>query len=909
MEYKKKIVFGTGSYFQKFADVIKDVSYFIDNDINKWGSLFLNKSIMSPDILMKENTDNIFIIIASSFYLEISNQLEEMGYKKNKHFVHIDEYLTDYNINYNGELSIIKKCIRKNNVVFDIGANIGDWSKQLLENVDSVNLHTFEPIHNLHQECIANLIEFKEKDKLYFNNLAVGNEVSNKIINYYDKIPTLSTIYRRNKEDRLNIHPTEKMVTVTTIDRYCEENDIKHVNFIKIDVEGSKIDVLKGATTLLKNGAVDYVQFEYGGTFKDSNTTLKEAFDIFKENNYFVIRITDNLREEVVEWQYNLEDYKYNNYLAVNNRLRSFYFNEYNKELFDLKKVILENDIEPFGIIHVGAHEGKEVGDYLQIGFENILFIEANPDVYKKLVNNLPNEDYIKAINYAVADKIGETEFYITTMDQSSSILKPKLHLEVYPDITVKNKINVKTITLDSLFENEKNSNYNILNIDIQGAELLALRGASKLLNTIDLINIEVNFEELYEGCPMVWEIDDYLSHFGFVRVDTSCPYDPSWGDAIYVKKPVLAMSTLGENGRFGNQLFQYLFLFIMSKENDCIIQTPKWIGAELFNIPYMPLVKKLSLYKEEQFSFNNWLLKDEDKNKDFWGYFQLHTSNYIKYRNQIKTLFTPSPVIKSKVEKAWEELSNGKTVIALHLRRGDYGFGFFYEAPTDWYKEWLKGLWESLDNPVLYIASDEPDKILMDFDSYNPVTAEDFNIELEKAPFYLDFYILSKSHFLAISNSTFSFMASMLNENCSSFVRPHLKYKKLIPYNPWSSNVLLTEDIVEPNSKIRLEQFLNSLKNESILIYGAGEHTDLLLNKTSITKKNIIGIVDKNKKKKLNYPIFSLEDIKNLNVDIIIISSFVYQDEIYGQVLNTGFKGFVYKIYNVDDRYVPEYW
>ena len=75
-----------------------------------------------------------------------------------------------------------------------------------------------------------------------------------------------------------------------------------------------------------------------------------------------------------------------------------------------------------------------------------------------------------------------------------------------------------------------------------------------------------------------------------------------------------------------------------------------------------------------------------------------------------------------------------GKTIVGLHLRRNDYGYGPFFIAPGKWYNECLENLWKNLDEPVLFIASDEPKKVLKDFAGYKPVTSKDLGIELIKS-------------------------------------------------------------------------------------------------------------------------------------------------------------------------------
>jgi len=74
------------------------------------------------------------------------------------------------------------------------------------------------------------------------------------------------------------------------------------------------------------------------------------------------------------------------------------------------------------------------------------------------------------------------------------------------------------------------------MNLDIQGAELKALKGSTLILPHIKSIYTEVNTKELYENCAMLHELDSYLESFGFTRVETSMT-EHGWGDAFYIKK------------------------------------------------------------------------------------------------------------------------------------------------------------------------------------------------------------------------------------------------------------------------------------------------------------------------------------------------------------------------------------
>jgi FkbM family methyltransferase len=194
---------------------------------------------------------------------------------------------------------------------------------------------------------------------------------------------------------------------------------------------------------------------------------------------------------------------------------------------------------KPNGIIHIGAHLMEERDAYLSYGLNNTIWVEANPNIYLdiKYINDINTNE--KCFNYAISDKDDEVvNFKITNNGQSSSILDLELHSFYYPSITVIETLNVKTKRMDTLIKenNLKIENYDFLNIDIQGAELLALKSFGNLLNDVKFIYTEINTNKLYKDCALVGEIDDYLLKYGFNRIETVMT-QVEWGDALYIKK------------------------------------------------------------------------------------------------------------------------------------------------------------------------------------------------------------------------------------------------------------------------------------------------------------------------------------------------------------------------------------
>jgi hypothetical protein len=109
-------------------------------------------------------------------------------------------------------------------------------------------------------------------------------------------------------------------------------------------------------------------------------------------------------------------------------------------------------------------------------------------------------------------------------------------HKKSYPDITTKGQVKLKTVRLDKFCQN-KMEGINFVNLDIQGAELMALRGMGNLLDNVDYIYLEVNLIHVYKGGTRLHQLDYFLGKKGFLRVEMKMT-KAHWGDAFYIKSP-----------------------------------------------------------------------------------------------------------------------------------------------------------------------------------------------------------------------------------------------------------------------------------------------------------------------------------------------------------------------------------
>ena len=199
--------------------------------------------------------------------------------------------------------------------------------------------------------------------------------------------------------------------------------------------------------------------------------------------------------------------------------------------------IVKKYDMKISGVIHIGGHYGEEVGSYVEQGINDIVLFEPLKENFEILKKNVSNFDAnIEGHRVALGNSNGNITMNLSSNGlESSSILKPKLHLELYPDITFDNTEEVEIKKLDDY----NYINYNFMNMDVQGYELEVLRGGSNTLQYIDYLYCEVNRNEVYEGNAYIQELDDYLSSYSMKRVETSWWDDGDWGDALYIKEKV----------------------------------------------------------------------------------------------------------------------------------------------------------------------------------------------------------------------------------------------------------------------------------------------------------------------------------------------------------------------------------
>jgi FkbM family methyltransferase len=201
----------------------------------------------------------------------------------------------------NGEHKFFWKIKDNIKIIFDVGSRSD--SEFIYFNGE---VHYFDPVNDF----IEQLKKQTNLNKIsYFNNFGLGQENSQ---SYY--YPRYQSFYNRVNSCHVSDDRNKILLNIKKGKDYVVENDIKYIDFLKIDTEGYEFNVLRGFEDSLKN--VKIIQFEYGGTFLDNNVKLIDVINYLKQNGFHKFSyLTQNGPKTITDFR---DHYNYCNIVCIN---------------------------------------------------------------------------------------------------------------------------------------------------------------------------------------------------------------------------------------------------------------------------------------------------------------------------------------------------------------------------------------------------------------------------------------------------------------------------------------------------------------------------------------------------------------------------------------------------------------
>jgi FkbM family methyltransferase len=185
---------------------------------------------------------------------------------------------------------IIKNLKTKKPVIFDVGCFIGNFSRNLKKklNLKNKNFYLFDANPNL-----------KIKDFKY-NNLVFSDKIQKRNFYLNEFFPSSGSSLKGDTKNDLKWNYTRKLITLSpnkgfkilkvktnTIDNFCKNNKVTKIDILKIDVEGSELEVLKGSKKILDKTKI--IQVEILQNKKNFNKIKKKITILLKKYNFHKI--------------------------------------------------------------------------------------------------------------------------------------------------------------------------------------------------------------------------------------------------------------------------------------------------------------------------------------------------------------------------------------------------------------------------------------------------------------------------------------------------------------------------------------------------------------------------------------------------------------------------------------------
>jgi FkbM family methyltransferase len=212
-------------------------------------------------------------------------------------------------IDENGEMLVQRTALsRPDPVIFDVGANVGQWSMALLAQPGhEPTLHAFEPSLYSHTKAVAALGARAE-----VHALALSSEPGEAELHIVEQGAGVNSLVSTGTA------ATTEKVSVETVDRFCADHGIDSITLLKVDAEGADLSVLRGAAGMLARRAVGIAQFEYNWRWVFSRTYLRDVFELVDTSpGYALGKVTPKGIEFYPRWHQELETFRESNYVLV----------------------------------------------------------------------------------------------------------------------------------------------------------------------------------------------------------------------------------------------------------------------------------------------------------------------------------------------------------------------------------------------------------------------------------------------------------------------------------------------------------------------------------------------------------------------------------------------------------------
>ncbi len=237
------------------------------------------------------------------------------------------------NMDSNGEV-YVQKCVitawknldspEMKLTVFDVGANVGEWSNSLINQLQlkglktNIDLYAFEPVPSTAAILRQNLTS--DHYSLHIEENALSSTSGKTQIYIEGSAAGSNSLY-----DDASVPKESIQIELISVSEFVESRQLKHIHLFKIDTEGHDMEVIRGALKILKEENISVLQFEYNHRWAFSRNFLLDVFVIIKELPYKLAKIQCDHLVILDRWHPELEKFFEGNYCLVHEESLSWF--------------------------------------------------------------------------------------------------------------------------------------------------------------------------------------------------------------------------------------------------------------------------------------------------------------------------------------------------------------------------------------------------------------------------------------------------------------------------------------------------------------------------------------------------------------------------------------------------------